>query len=45
MVAQPANKHRNSRVAAALVLSLVGVCIAPAAVARITTNTIDPSPS
>jgi hypothetical protein len=42
MVAQPANQHRNSLVAAALILSLVGVCIAPTAFARIVNNTIDP---
>ncbi len=39
MVAQPANKHRNSRVAAALVLF---VCTAPTAFARVAANTIDP---
>jgi hypothetical protein len=42
MLAQPTRKHLKRLVAAAVVLTLVGIFIAPTAFARITFNTIDP---
>src|SRR5919108_3231670 len=41
MFAQPTKKHVNCLVSAAMVLTLVGVCIAPLAFAGMPFNTID----
>jgi hypothetical protein len=42
MFAQPTKKHMNCLVSAALVLTLMGVCIAPIAFAGLSSNTIEP---
>ena len=42
MFTQPTKKHMNGLVSAAMVMTLVGVFIAPTAFARVTGNTIDP---
>ena len=42
MFAQPIKKHVTCFVSAAMVLTLVGVCIAPLAFAGMPMNTIDP---
>ena len=42
MLAHPTTKPMHCLVSAAMVLTLVGVCIAPLAFAGLTANTIDP---
>src|ERR671923_983733 len=42
MLAHPIKKHVNCLMSAAMVLTLVGVCIAPMAFAGMPFNTIDP---